>query len=390
MHDVAALQMQLERRRGELHARQVLAQQQLQMGCVARRFGQRDLEARRRLRRAALPRLVPQAQRAAAHACPRRLRPRHQALQQHAGAVHELRTRVGALPQLEPALEDGRRHDPAARIGGGAERAVELVEQRRAETARQPGARQAQQIADAAQPHALQCVPVLPARAEQVHRQIGQPPAQRRLVGAMQRLGRCRRRIAVQADAARQPVRRLRRRRAGDADTVAERRERSAQALQQPLAPAEAAQAGLHFHQHQRPIGRRQRDGRGEGQRRMRHAGQRLRVALRVGLADAQLRRQRERRRAAHAGPDAEVLCSGAGLHNAQVVEQRQRLDPRFGRQRCRKGFQRQCGQVQADPQHGERPIAIVKRCAPARPARPRAPPATRPPAPAGRPAATA
>ena len=69
LDDVLGLQRELERRRRQLHLRQALAQQHQQVGAVARRLGQGDLE-RRRLRRAValLPaRLVVHQQAKAAH-----------------------------------------------------------------------------------------------------------------------------------------------------------------------------------------------------------------------------------------------------------------------------------------------------------------------------------
>jgi hypothetical protein len=113
------------------------------------------------------------------------------------------------------------RNDRLARIGPAPEGGVDLGEQRLAEAARQAGARQAEQVADLAQAHPLQRLPVLAAGAEQPHRRGGERLPRRRQVQAARR----------RRDAG-EDRRALRRRRGGDADGVAERSDRPLQALQ--------------------------------------------------------------------------------------------------------------------------------------------------------------
>ena len=172
LDDVFGLQRELERRRRQLQLAQALAQEHEQVIAVARRLGERDLE-RRRLRRAValLPaRLVMHEQAKAAHERMLRAEPRDQPHEQDAGAVQHLLAGVGAGEELESGVESARRNDRLARVGTAAECRVELGEQRLAEAARQTGARQAEQVAELAQAHALQGFPMLAARAEQPHR----------------------------------------------------------------------------------------------------------------------------------------------------------------------------------------------------------------------------
>ena len=183
------------------------------MGAVARRLGQGDLE-RRRLRRAvALPaRLVMHQQPEAPHERMLRRQPGDQPLEQHRRAVQHLLGGVGAGEQLEPALERRRQDDGLARVGAAAEGAVELDQQAFAEAPRQAGARQVEQVVEAAQAHALQRLPMLAPGAEQ--------PDRRRLEGEPGggEVGALRRRLDP-----RQDRRALRRRRAGGVHAVAER-----------------------------------------------------------------------------------------------------------------------------------------------------------------------
>ena len=221
--------------------RQALAQQDEQVFAVARRLGEGDLE-RGRLRRAIalLPaRLVVHQQAKAAHERVLRRQPRDQAGEQDLCAVQDLLAAVGAREELEAALEQARRNDRVARIGSASEGGIDLGEQRLAEAARQAGARQAEQVADLAQAHSLQRLPVLAARAEQPHRRRSERPPRRSEVET------ARRRLD-----ARQDRRSLRRRRRRDADGVAERSDRLLQAVQQAIDAAEVAQACLHFEQH--------------------------------------------------------------------------------------------------------------------------------------------
>ena len=57
----------------------------------------------------------------------------------------------------------------------------------------------------------------------------------------------------------------------------------------------------------------------------MGHRAQRLRIAHRIGLAEAQLRRQRQRGGAFQAGLDAELQCHAVDGRDAVGIEQRQR-----------------------------------------------------------------
>ena len=226
---------------GSCSRRQPLAQQDQQVGAVARRLGERDLE-RRRLRRpiALLPaRLVMHQQAKAAHERMLRRQPEDEPRQQQRRAVQHLLAAVGAGEQLEPAFEQPRRDDRHARIGTAAEGRVDLGQQRLAEAPRQAGARQAEQVADGAQPHSLERFPVLATGAEQPHRRMGERRPRRREIET------ARRRIDP-----RQHRRTLRGGGDGDAQRVAERRERLLQALQQGVEAAEVAQARLHLEQH--------------------------------------------------------------------------------------------------------------------------------------------
>ena len=105
--DVAAVQLQLQRRRGQLQMRQAFAQQQAQMGDVARRLGKRDVERAvgRRLRVVAVSRLVLHLQREAAHLGMLGRSPCHQPHQQQRRAVQHLLGGVGTREELEPAAE---------------------------------------------------------------------------------------------------------------------------------------------------------------------------------------------------------------------------------------------------------------------------------------------
>ena len=283
-----------------------------------------------------------------------RLRPRHQASEQHLRAIQHLRGGVGTRVEIEPAFEGRRQRDPAARVGAIAECTIDFVEQRFAEAACEPAARHAAQIGQRAQAHALQRLPVLAPWAEHPHRRAVEPAPQGLEVGAVQRLA-----AFVHRDAACQQRRALRRGGAGDAHAMTERRKRRAQALQQLVEPAEIAQARLHFHQHMVlmracSVLRRQRDGGREGERGMRDARQRLRITRRIGLAEAQLRRQRERGAALEPRLHAELLRRSIRARDHVRIEQGDRIAAGCRRQRGREGFERQQRQMQADPQHGD------------------------------------
>ena len=241
---VGAVQLQVERGGHELQVGQPLAQQHAHVRHIARRLGQRDVQlaGRRGGHITAVPRLVLHQQREAAHLHLPRGRPRHQPRQQDGRAVQHLLGGVGTRKQFEPALEHLGQVDPQTRVGALAQGAVQLVEQGLAEAPRQACARQPAQVAQGAQAHAFQRLPVLAAGAEQPHRRRVEPARQRGQVGAVQALAR-RCKPSQQGSA-------LRGGRAGDLHTVAERCDGVAQALQQALRPAEITQAGLHVEQH--------------------------------------------------------------------------------------------------------------------------------------------
>jgi hypothetical protein len=161
-------------------------------------------------------------------------------------------------------------------------------------------------------------------------------------------------------------VRALRRGGARQAQLVAQRRELDAQARQQPRQAPEVAQAGLHLGQHHMVAA--ERHGRREAESHVGHGRQRGVVAPGVGLAKACLRRERERRGALLAGPNAALSGSFIRRNDAVPIDQchgAHRVDlvevvhhpvgrQRLRRQRGDEGFQRQRRQVDADPEHGE------------------------------------
>ena len=71
------------------------------------------------------------------------------------------------------------------------------------------------------------------------------------------------------------------------------------------------------------------------------------------GLAQLQIRRQRQRGGALHA--HAHATCQGCGIGMLHPVLGDQHGRPRIGRCAGPPGFQRQRRQVQGHPQHGER-----------------------------------
>ena len=239
-----------------------------------------------------------------------------------------------------------------ARIGPLPERGVDLDQHRFAEAARQPGARQAQQVAELAQAHALQGLPMLAAGAEQPDRRFLERLPRRREVEA------ARRRLH-----AREQRGTLRRRRGRHANGVAERAQRSIEASQQSFQAAEIAQAGPHFEQHR--VGRRigqgrrlQRHARRESERGVRHRPQGFGVALRVGLAEHDLRCEGKRRRPFQSGLDACGLRRRVGADDAMRFEKRDRpagsVRPFARSERGRERLERERRKVQGDPEHGE------------------------------------
>jgi hypothetical protein len=112
--DVMAGQAQLQRGRGQLHAREAFAQQHLQVRGVARRLGQRNFQrgGRGRLGIASVPRLVLHVQTKACDLRVLRGRPGGQPRQQTRGAVQHLLGRVGACEEFQPAVEVPGQRDP--------------------------------------------------------------------------------------------------------------------------------------------------------------------------------------------------------------------------------------------------------------------------------------
>ena len=128
---------------------------------------------------------------------------------------------------------------------------------------------------------------------------------------------------------------------------VAQRCDRGAQPLQQPCVAAEVAQAGAHLEQH--GIGAALRiegllhahAGR-EGRRRMRHGAQRGGITRGIGLADAQIGRERQRGGALLAGLDTERLCGRIDGGDVVRIDERERRLRLLARQRGGERFERQ------------------------------------------------
>ena len=269
--------------------------------------------------------------------------------------MQHLLAAVGAGEELEPALEHSRRDDRLARIGATTEGGVELGKQRLAEAARQPGARQAEQIADLAQPHPLQRLPVLAPRTEQPDGTPSRAPA-----GSPRASAQSGGRIDAGEDGGA-----LRRRCAGDGERVAERLDARAQALQQAIDAAEVAQARLHLEQHgvggsARLARRLERDVRREGERGVRDRQHGLGIARRIGLAEDDARRQRERGGALQPRLDALRQRRRVGGRDAMLVDQRDRRTCRSVHafavrgERRRERFEREQRQMQRDPEHDD------------------------------------
>ncbi len=289
------------------------------------------------------------AQREGGDARAPRLRPGDQPRQQQAGAVQDLVAGVGAREQLEPTLEMLGHRQRLARVGRVAAGAVQLMQQRFAETPCQPGARQRAQVGQPVQAHALQGFPMFAARAEQPHRRGVEQRAQGGEPGGV-RTGF---QIAVGGPA---PARQQRRAGGGGCggglQAVAQRRQRIVQLGAQAGRTAVVAQHHAQFQQHGGRAGVEHHHRR-EGQRRVRHRLQRGGVARAIGLPQAQRRRQRQGsgtlEARAHAGFGGRRVDGG----DAVLRHQGQRRGT-FGRiQRGGKGLQRQLRQVQGEPVHG-------------------------------------
>jgi hypothetical protein len=89
----------------------------------------------------------------------------------------------------------------------------------------------------------------------------------------------------------------------------------------------------------------------------MRDAHQRLRIAVFIGLAEQQVGRQRQGRRALHARFDPQRLGAGIGADDVVRIDQRQGLRSLLRRQGGGKRFERQPRQMETDPQHRRTPI---------------------------------
>ena len=188
--------------------------------------------------------------REAAHLRMLRRRPGHQARQQH----RRRRAAPARWCRRARTVRAGSRSwagsaDPGARVGPDAARTVELVEQRLAEAPRQAAARQAAQIGQRAQAHALQRLPVLApgpsshtgaasSRRFSVAQVGGMPAARAPRAARASSAAPCA--VGALAQCTRWP----------SGSSAACSRRSSLQA-------AEVAQAGLHFEQH--GVGRRLR-----------------------------------------------------------------------------------------------------------------------------------
>jgi hypothetical protein len=155
----------------------------------------------------------------------------------------------------------------------------------------------------------------------------------------------------------------LRRRRAGGVHAVPERAERRADRPAQALQAAEVAQARLHLEQHRVGGGARcqrrlERDAGRERQRGMRHRQQGQGIAARIGLAEDDLRRERQRGGALQPRLDAERLGRGIGADDAMRFEQGDRPLARALAAARSQGrgerLEREQRKVQGDPEHGE------------------------------------
>ena len=198
-------------------------------------------------------------------------------------------------------------------------RTIEFAEHDLTEAARQSIARHRMQIGDRSQPHALQRIPMLTSRAEQPHRRSIQRTAGGGDIGAMQvRMHACKQSCTQRRGCTH------------DVHAMPERRHRRPKALEQALQATEVAQAGLHFEQHRVSRAMRQiTHGRGlarrldhhmrrERQRSMRDSCQSLSITRGICLAEDELRRQGQCRRALEARFDAEsprrLIGAGDGV----------------------------------------------------------------------------
>ena len=306
---------------GSCSLRQPLAQQHQQVGAVARRLGQGDLE-RRRLRRAvaaasasrgasaaesgARTHAAPPARRSAARAAPPR----------RAAPARCVSARANSSSRLS---NDGGRTIGSRGSGRRPKARVELDQQASPKRRASPARGRPSRSSSCAQAHALQAPPSArgPGRAARPA-----PPAS--ALPGRGEVGAVRRRLDAGEDR-----RALRRRRAGGVhDDGRAGASAAPQRLQQPLEAAEIAQARLHLEQHR--VGRGARLAAPAATRRCGvnasaacATGSKVR-ASRAGSAwpRTMLRRQRERGRALQPRLDAERLRRGIGADDAMRVEQ--------------------------------------------------------------------
>ena len=167
-HQLVTQQAELQRGRGQRQPAQVLSQQAVQVFGVGHRLGQRDVQRGVRWRAgvAPAPGLMVHQQAEAGHPGPAGIGPGQQPGQQPLGTGQHLGAGVGPAQQLDPAGKTRRQGEPDVGLGGVAAGAVDLVQQCRTKTPGQAGARQAAQVGQGVQAHALQCGAVLAARAQ--------------------------------------------------------------------------------------------------------------------------------------------------------------------------------------------------------------------------------
>ena len=344
----SACRRELERRRRQLQPGEPLAQQHEQVRAVARRLGERDLE------RGACGVRSPRCQRArGASAGEKRhtnaccaAQPGDQPREQDRRAVQHLLGAVGAGEELEPALEarPGRsaRADRGARRRRGRSRPA--ASRRSAAPARRAAGRAGRRALRRPMPcNASQCSRPGPS---------SQTGATASALRVAREIGAC---AAARSPDARASTARL----APSARWRCEAHGRAAPAPHAGAAAApqaaEVAQARLHLEQHRvgrcaRLRARLQRDHRRERERGMRApaAGPRASRAG-VGLAEDELRRQRERGRALQPGltPSASAAALAArcgALRPARAASARCSCRAQGGGER----LQRQAGRCRA------------------------------------------
>ena len=247
--------------------------------------------------------------------------------------------------QLEAGAELGRRGEEGARIGRAPERAVEIVEEPRAEAAREPAARQRNHVADARRADGGKRFERGGVAGHDAHRQAGERVFERGGV-----------RDQCLAPGVREPARAARGRRRRDERGEPHARAAVAQARGDALEAAEELQAAGDFECERRVLHRAEfeRDVRGVLGSPARETEEALGLLGRVARMDDELARERARRRGreprAHAarrrfpvaGDDAVMLGDGLRLRRGKRARQR---------------FEREVRQVQRNPLlHGDDP----------------------------------